>query len=152
MKSRAHTNARTEPIINAAVTLRRQEQPDRAREPRYGGSPTSGKEYGYIAARDSGTSKVEIDQEQAVVVRRIFDLYANGASPRTIAMTLNDEGVPSPRSQWKRTSRRKSGWLANAIHAAHLEQFHRHRQAGVTFKLRGGLMKSVGEGGRIFDI
>jgi hypothetical protein len=33
-KSRAHTNARTEPVINAAVTVRRQEQPDRAREPR----------------------------------------------------------------------------------------------------------------------
>ena len=33
-KSRAHTNARTEPVINAAVTLRRQEQPDHAREPR----------------------------------------------------------------------------------------------------------------------
>jgi hypothetical protein len=33
-KSHAHTNARTEPVINAAVIVRRQEQPDRAREPR----------------------------------------------------------------------------------------------------------------------
>jgi hypothetical protein len=33
-KSRAHTNARTEPVINAAVTVRHQEQPNRAREPR----------------------------------------------------------------------------------------------------------------------
>jgi hypothetical protein len=33
-KSRAHTNARTESVINAAVIVRRQEQPDRAREPR----------------------------------------------------------------------------------------------------------------------
>jgi site-specific DNA recombinase len=80
------------------------------------GAPTGGKAYGYIAARDSGTGKVEIDQEQAAVVCRIFELHASGASPRTIAMTLNDEGVPSPGSQWKRTSRRKSGWLASAIH------------------------------------
>jgi site-specific DNA recombinase len=63
-----------------------------------------------------GIGKVEIDEGQAAIVRRIFELYANGASPRTIAMTLNDEGVPSPASQWKRTSRRKSGWLASAIH------------------------------------
>jgi hypothetical protein len=35
-RSRAHTNARTEPLINAAVTIRRQEQPNRAREPRGG--------------------------------------------------------------------------------------------------------------------
>jgi site-specific DNA recombinase len=68
------------------------------------GAPTGGKAYGYIAARDSGTGKVEIDEEPAAVVRRIFELYANGASPRTIAMTLNDEGVPSPGSQWKRAS------------------------------------------------
>jgi hypothetical protein len=33
-KSRAHTNARTEPVINAAVTVRRQKQPNRARKPR----------------------------------------------------------------------------------------------------------------------
>jgi len=33
-KSRAHTNARTGPVINAAVTVRRQEQPNRARQPR----------------------------------------------------------------------------------------------------------------------
>jgi hypothetical protein len=30
--------------------------------------------------RDSGTGKVEIDEEQAAVVRRIFELYVNGAA------------------------------------------------------------------------
>jgi site-specific DNA recombinase len=44
------------------------------------GAPTGGKAYGYIAARDSGTDKVEIDEEQAAVVGRIFELYANGAA------------------------------------------------------------------------
>jgi hypothetical protein len=44
------------------------------------------------------------------------------------------------------------GFNRSEYEPLHLEQFHRHRQAGVTLKLRGGLMKSVGEGGRIFDI
>jgi site-specific DNA recombinase len=80
------------------------------------GQSTGGKAYGYIAARDSGSGKVEVNAEQAVVVCRIFEMYADGASPRTIAMTLNDEGVPSPGSKWKRTNRRQSGWLASAIY------------------------------------
>jgi site-specific DNA recombinase len=44
-------------------------------------------------------------------------MYANGTGPRTIAATLNAEGVPSPGSQWKRDTRRQDGkWLASAIH------------------------------------
>jgi len=50
-------------------------------------------------------------------VRRIFQLYADGMSPRNIAARLNLEGVPSPGATWKRTKRRKDGkWLASAIH------------------------------------
>jgi hypothetical protein len=50
-------------------------------------------------------------------VRRIFELYADGASPRSIAARLNVEGVPSPGAGWKRTKRRTDGkWLASAIH------------------------------------
>lgn len=80
------------------------------------GQPTGGKAYGYIAARDSASGNIEINPDQAAVVCRIFEMYAEGDSPRTIAVTLNDEGVPSPGSEWNRTSRRKSGWLASAIH------------------------------------
>ena len=36
--------------------------------------------------------------------------------PRAIAATLNDEGIQSPGSAWKRTTRRSDGkWLASAI-------------------------------------
>jgi site-specific DNA recombinase len=80
------------------------------------GQTTGGKAYGYIAARDGTTAQIEIDEEQAAIVRRIFRMYADGASPRTIAATLNAEGVPSPGSSWQRKTRRKSGWLASAIH------------------------------------
>ena len=51
--------------------------------------------YGY---RNSQTSpaKLEIDEESAVVVRRIFDMYVNGAGARGIAITLTSEGVLNP--------------------------------------------------------
>jgi site-specific DNA recombinase len=56
-------------------------------------------------------------QAQAPVVRHIFESYANGISPRSIAAKLNAEGVPSPRAQWQRTERRRDPkWLASAIH------------------------------------
>jgi DNA invertase Pin-like site-specific DNA recombinase len=80
------------------------------------GEATGGKAYGYIAARDSGTGRIEVNSVEGDVVRRIFELYAVGTAPRSIAATLNAEGVPSPGSSWKRTVRRKSGWLASAIH------------------------------------
>ena len=37
------------------------------------------------------------DPEQANVIRRIFEDYSSGTSPRAIARNLNAEGVPSPR-------------------------------------------------------
>lgn len=78
---------------------------------------TGGRAFGYIPACDSGTSQVEINQEEAAIVRRIFQMYADGASPRTIAGRFNIEGVPSPGSSWDRKKRRTDRkWLASAIH------------------------------------
>ena len=37
-----------------------------------------------------------IDAQEAEVVRRIFVMFAAGVAPRSIARTLNDEGVPGP--------------------------------------------------------
>ena len=58
----------------------------------------------------------EIDPEQAKVIRRIFEWYADGHSPRWIAGELNRHGIPSPGSTWKRTTRRCNGWVASSIH------------------------------------
>src|SRR6185437_4874265 len=81
------------------------------------GKPTGGRAYGFIAARDSGTGQVEIEADQAAIVRRIFELYASGVSPRSIAGQFNAEGIPSPGAGWQRTERRRdSKWLASAIH------------------------------------
>ena len=51
--------------------------------------------YGYKMGTDKKRAPV-IDEETAPVVKRIFEMYASGISPRKIAETLNLEGVPSP--------------------------------------------------------
>ena len=43
-----------------------------------------------------------IDPEQAAVVMRIFEMYANGMGLRAIAVQLNGEGVPGPNGVWSR--------------------------------------------------
>jgi site-specific DNA recombinase len=82
------------------------------------GKTAGGRAFGYIPAALSGTGEVEIEKAQALVVRRIFELYADGVSPRNIAARFNAEGIPSPGAQWRRrTVRRTDGkWLASAIH------------------------------------
>ena len=85
------------------------------------GYHTGGVAYGYTsvavdAAERNGYKRLQIEEGQATTVRRIFELYANGSSPRSIAAGLNDESVPSPGAKWKRTTRRTDGrWLASSV-------------------------------------
>ena len=51
--------------------------------------------YGYLKGTDKKRTPV-IDEETAPIVRRIFELYASGTSPKNIADILNAEGIPSP--------------------------------------------------------
>ncbi len=51
--------------------------------------------YGYLKGTDKKRTPV-IDEETAPVVRRIFELYAAGTSPKNIADILNAENIPSP--------------------------------------------------------
>ena len=47
----------------------------------------------------------EIDPEKADIVRRIYQLYADGMSPRDIALLLNKEKVTGPRGRkWRDTA------------------------------------------------
>ena len=85
------------------------------------GYHTGGISYGYRTepvdpGRLDGYKRLQLEETQAATVRRIFEVYADGASPRNIAARLNDESVPSPGSKWKRTSRRSDGkWLATSV-------------------------------------
>src|SRR6202795_2398237 len=98
----------------------------RARQGRIPG----GNAYGYdvVAERDaSGGGRRTINEAEAVVIRRIFQEYATGASPRTIAKRLNDEGIPGPGGrQWGDTTirgqvDRGTGLLNNTLYIGRLE-------------------------------
>lgn len=58
----------------------------------------------------------EINPEQAEIVRRIFQRFADGYSPRRIAEELNKNKVPPPGAGWNRKTRKCRGWSASAIY------------------------------------
>ncbi len=59
------------------------------------GRSAGGISYGYQTTSEIGV--LAIDPEEADVVRRIFEMYAGGHSPRQIAGVLNAEGIPGAR-------------------------------------------------------
>ena len=77
------------------------------------GRSGGGNSFGYDVIRKLGANgepeagEREINRAEAQVILRIHEDYANGLSPRTIARTLNAEGVPGPTGK---------GWSASTIH------------------------------------
>lgn len=59
----------------------------------------------FLGYRKGEDGKPEIDPDQAVIVRRIFDNFLAGDSLATIADELNADGIPTPSGQglWHRT-------------------------------------------------
>jgi site-specific DNA recombinase len=92
------------------------------------GRSPAGLAYGYRTAnRITPEGKIirglrEIDEDQAVFVRRIFAEYADGVSPRVICNQLNAEGVKGPRGGFWRTTtiigdrKRGNGLLQNQLY------------------------------------
>ncbi|HLH33230.1 MAG TPA: recombinase family protein [Alloacidobacterium sp.] len=78
------------------------------------GHHTGGRCFGYdtVAADDSTAKLLVINEKEAVVVRRIFEMSANGQSLKTIAKTLNHECVPSPRP---RSGNKYATWSPTCI-------------------------------------
>jgi site-specific DNA recombinase len=66
------------------------------------GKSGGGNSYGYDVVRGFGpdrrplTGERRINAQAAAIIRRIFEDYAAGVSPRAIAKSLNAEGVPGP--------------------------------------------------------
>lgn len=83
------------------------------------GQATGGKCYGYThtvsGTADAPVYSREINEDEAAIVREMFESYADGKSPRAIAEELNRRGVPSPGAKWKRSIKRKHGWVCSAI-------------------------------------
>ena len=95
------------------------------------GKSAGGLAYGYRVRHlnDAGEHEPglrEIDSDQALVVRKIFTLYAAGESVMRIARHLNAAGIPSPRGgKWTATTLaghygRGDGILQNAIYVGRL--------------------------------
>src|SRR2546425_11870959 len=61
--------------------------------------------FGYDTVRVGDHSERVINPEQAAVVRRIFQWYADGRGTKQIALALNAESVPGPRGgKWSKES------------------------------------------------
>lgn len=78
------------------------------------GKHCGGRTYGYdvVSLGEDAGSVLKINPEHAKWVQQIFEWYADGYSPRWIAATLNDMGVPSPRKGKKVPGK----WCQNAIY------------------------------------
>lgn len=80
------------------------------------GQHTGGRCYGYDSVPvDATTAKqLIVNENEAAVVRRIFEMSANGHSLKTIAKTLNRECAPPPRP---RSGNRQPTWSPSCIRA-----------------------------------
>jgi hypothetical protein len=98
---------------------------------------TGGKVYGYEnvdvpSPEDNGTRlRVvrHINEEQAAIIRRVFELYASGVGMVKIAHRLNQEGVKPPRGR---------GWAPSGIR----EMLHRELYRGLV--VWNGVRRSSG--------
>ena len=79
------------------------------------GFVAGGRVLGYRTVGPTKAKRYEIDPEQAVIVRRIFEMAAGGLGLLRIARRLNVEGVVNPTGQRRQ---RRPGQDARAVHWA----------------------------------
>ena len=77
------------------------------------GYSTGGRCYGYRSVQTPDGVLWEVDETQAVIIRRIFEMAAAGISLKKIAKMLNAEQVPPPRPRKGRIP----SWCANGVRA-----------------------------------
>jgi hypothetical protein len=73
---------------------------------------TGGRVFGYRSVRDADGVKLEIVEQEAATIRRMFELYGKGQSLKRIAYLLNAEGVKSPQPQKGRVSQ---SWCVSSV-------------------------------------
>ncbi|MDR3570967.1 MAG: recombinase family protein [Candidatus Pacebacteria bacterium] len=89
------------------------------------GLSAGGAPYGY-RADPAAKGKLIIIEEEAVVIRRIFDEFVKGRSPRAIAHGLNQDEISPPRGRkWNASTingskQRGNGIIRNALYAGKL--------------------------------
>ena len=106
----------------------RQRAYDKAMSHARAGHVTGGRCFGYdnLEVRDAGGRRSHVEQRvnesQAGVVRRVFELAASGLGQKAIAKQLNAEGLSAPESQQDRPR----AWIQSSVHAV----LHRERYRG----------------------
>jgi site-specific DNA recombinase len=104
-----------------------------------------GRAYGYCAVPGS-PGNLKIIEAEATVIRRIFDSYINGKTPREIAKELNDERVPPPRGRY---------WTASTINGNRQRMYgilQNANYSGVVIWNRVHMVKDPGTGRRVSRI
>lgn len=91
----------------------------------HAGATAGGRSYGYDLVPGQ-TGQLVINDAEADVVRQIFDAYAAGSTPRSIAVDLNARAVPGPRGgKWNASTingsrARQNGILSNRLYAGEI--------------------------------
>lgn len=91
--------------------------------------------YGYDRGTEAG--ELVIDEEEAIVVRRIFRLLGAGLSPGKIAHLLNSEGIPSPDGRI---------WLPATIYNRHQGIVRNAKYCGINLYNRSSGRHTKGRG------
>ena len=89
------------------------------RERHKDGHSAGGKIYGYSSIEDGDYRRRIVDEEQAAIVREIFERYAAGEGVKSIARDLNERRIPSPGSYWNNKKRRAVGWVHTTLCGSH---------------------------------
>jgi site-specific DNA recombinase len=108
------------------------------------GRHTGGRIFGYdnVPLPDNQGVVLVINETEATVVRRIFQLSAKGISLKKIATTLNQEHLPTPRPQ------ARNGW-ATWCHTAIREMLYRELYAGTVIWNRSKFVRVPGTNKRV---
>src|SRR6266478_1188655 len=75
---------------------------------------TGGRVFGYLSVRAADGVKLQIVEQEAATIQRMFELYSKGQSLKRVACLLNTEGVKSPQPQKGRVS--QSWCVSSARH------------------------------------
>lgn len=107
------------------------------------GLHTGGRCYGYRSRKDADGTRLEIHEQQAEIVQRIFQMYADGLSLKAIAKRLNMERIESPQPQAGRISR---SWCPSTVRVI----LHNERYLGKVIWSRKHKVRDPRTGQRVF--
>ena len=111
------------------------------------GLHTGGRCYGYSTIETEGGKRVVVNEGEAVIVRRVFQMSAEGYSLKMIAKRLNAEGISAPRPRKDRVAQYGAprGWCPTAIR----EMLRNERYIGRIVWNRSQFVKVPGTNRRI---